>query len=339
MPRDVEAEDEAKYSGEKKGMRAAIMRKAKKLMPKRKQREDPTAVSMIREREMDDMDSPDALLPMRENTPCAMDADMLEIRRGLEFELVARCDSSKIDTRNECWYMMDTQWLAEWTCFVEGKQEYLPPPISTWALLASRVPDKKSGKEVLREELEVKLDYRGVPPMVYFVLRELYGQDDSPMLCRFLLDIYAPAVPAVERMRIQEKPMKDARIMVNKCRGEWTKWDEAYEEEEEEPCCCGVRKEHIEAIIYWVVRCCSRGKAGRKGISYRKYKTVSTKGGEGDDEGKGLLRDDEEGSDQDDDDEADTDGGGLLDGIDASDAERNYGQKSGLYLRQWLGWG
>jgi len=302
MPRDVEEADELKYSGVKKGMRAAILKKAKKLITPKKRVSEDGGVAVARVRNMEAMESPAADMEMRENTPI-MDKEMLEIRRGLEFELVARCDSSKIDTSQECWYLMDTQWLAEWTCFVEGKQDYVPPPISTWGLLADRV-QRDEGKELIREGLEVKVDYRGVPPMVYFVLRELYGQDKSPTLCRFLLDIYAPAVPMIDRLRIQEKPMKEARIMVNKCRGAWTKWDVVDQDEDEEPCCCGIRKEHISAIIYWMVRCCGRGKAGRKGISYRKYKTVSNKDVDAE-EGVHLLsrKGEEEGTDCEDDEE------------------------------------
>ena len=38
--------------------------------------------------------------------------------------------------------------------------------------------------------------------------------------------------------------------------------------------CCGLTKEHVEAIIYWMVTCCRRRSAGRAEISYRAYKPL-----------------------------------------------------------------
>lgn len=330
MPREVEEKDEEKYLGEKKGLRHSILRKAKKLLPKRRTSGDQNGVQALRVLSMEDMDNADEDEPMRENTTAELDKEMLEIRRGIEFELIARCDRSNIDRKDECWYLMDTQWLAEWTCFVEGKQDTFPPPITSWGLLKTRDEDSTP-----RADLEVKVDYRGVPPIVFFVLKELYGHDKSPMLCRYTLDIYATAVTTVDRMRIQGKPMREARIMVNKCRGEWTRWDNPNEDEDEDPCCCGLRKEHIEAIIFWMVRCCSRSKAGMGNIRYRDYRTVDGKG-EGDlgDDEKSLLsgKAGDDGSD-DDIDEA------LLRRAAAmeSDPERDYGN-GGLYWRQFFGW-
>jgi len=273
MPREVTEDDEKKYGEEKKTIRERMIEKARKLLAAKK---DPSAVSMRNERNMSEMESPEASMPIREAT-LEMDIESLKIRRALEFELVARADKSKVDTRTECWYLMDTHWLAEWTCFVEGKQNTLPPQITSNFLLGKE--DKKGNREP-RDNLELKLHYRGVPPLVFHILKELYGHDKSPPICRFLLDIYAPAVPDVERIRIQEKPMKEARVMVNEVRSAWTTWDEVEDLEDQDLCCCGLTKDHIEAIIYWIVRCCARKSAGRDDISYRDYNTVSR----GDDE-------------------------------------------------------
>lgn len=46
-------------------------------------------------------------------------------------------------------------------------------------------------------------DYRGVPPIVYFIFLELYGKDSSPELCRYQIDIYKPPVSVAKLVNIQ----------------------------------------------------------------------------------------------------------------------------------------
>lgn len=40
-------------------------------------------------------------------------------------------------------------------------------------------------------------------------------------------------------------------------------------------CCCGLTKEHVEAFIYWAIRCWSRKSAGRENIKYSQYKPLT----------------------------------------------------------------
>lgn len=53
-------------------------------------------------------------------------------------------------------------------------------------------------------------------------------------------------------------------------------------------CCCGypitflaLRKEHIEAFIYWMVMCWSRKKSGRGNIKYHQYTPLATSSSHG----------------------------------------------------------
>lgn len=71
-----------------------------------------------------------------------------------------------------------------------------PGPISTFGLLSS------DGKTPL-PDLKAKIDYRGVPPIVYFIFLELHGKDSSPEICRYLVDIYKAAVPEDKLVKIK----------------------------------------------------------------------------------------------------------------------------------------
>jgi hypothetical protein len=323
MPREAGPEDEARYAAEKPTTWEKAKAKAKKLVSKPK---DEKAIEMKKKKEMIKMDNPDAdpELPMKENIS-VMTKELLENRRALEYELVARSDKREIDARLECWYLMDTQWLAQWTNFIDGSTDCLPPRITSKHLY------DKDGK--LLENLEAKIDYRGVPPNVFHVLKELYGHDDSPQLCRYRLDIYEVPVPDSDKVIIQYKPMMESRIRVNTIRSHWTDWKEHEIVDDEPDCCCGLTKEHIEAIIYWCVRCFSRRGAGRKNISYRNYRPVKGLApGEIEGERDGLL--DGDGVDEE---EADRE---LL----SSDPERDYARAGeGVYgasiLKAIFGWG
>ena len=82
-----------------------------------------------------------------------------------------------------------------------------------------------------------------MPPKVYFTFTQLYGQDDSPDLCRYTVDIYDTPVPAEHLVGIQ----RDAKVRlitallflfdtdwfgkaqsaveVNNIRTQWIEWD------------------------------------------------------------------------------------------------------------------
>ena len=74
---------------------------------------------------------------MRNTTPL-MEGEALQLRRSLEYELIARCDKNEIDNRTECWYIIDCDWLADWTSFIDSKTSIPPSPISSLQLLQKR---------------------------------------------------------------------------------------------------------------------------------------------------------------------------------------------------------
>lgn len=206
---------------------------------------------------------------------CARNGDKdakkrLKKRKKHELKLVKKYDKSTITAGKECWFLVDSQWLNKWSKFVNGDlDEDSPNIISTRELLDD---DKKP-----LPRLQAKIDYRGLSPMVYHILVELYGKDSSPELPRYTIDIYKPEIPLEKLAAIKMTTVMDARIQVNKVRPKWMKWDIEFEEEEEEDaaCCCGLTKEHLEAFIYWAIQCWSRRKSGRGDISYRQYKPLT----------------------------------------------------------------
>jgi hypothetical protein len=121
---------------------------------------------------------------------------LLRIRKKQELKLVKKFDKSKINVGRECWFLIDSDWLNAWSAFVNGNELEEPPGVvSTKNLLDSKgnpLPNLKAIR-----------DYRGVPPIVYFIFVELYGKDDSPELPRYEIDIYKPAVTIAKLVNIQ----------------------------------------------------------------------------------------------------------------------------------------
>jgi hypothetical protein len=241
----------------------------------------------------------------------------LELRRSLEFELMKRCDKTTIDPRIECWFMVSADWLSDWSAFMNAEAKEGPGPISNMLLF------EEGSKKKIRSGLEAKLDYRCVPPLVFYILSELYGTDPVPAVCRYSLDIYSPQVPVIDLVRIQEAPMIEAKYLVADLRRNWTVYDQDEEVEEDlnASIVCGLTREHIESILYWVASCCTRGKHGRKTIRYRDYRPLS--------KGNEELSDDGDDGDDEDDEESGTKGYSI------GDAER--GHKTDIGLRSWMG--
>eukprot|EP01035_Chromulina_nebulosa_P019166 gene19166-25010_t len=117
--------------------------------------------------------------------------------------------------------------------------------------------------------------------MVFYIFRNLYGHDESPQLCRYQIDIYAPTVPIEKLVDIQYKAINDAEIAVQKIRSKWIKWELVEDDDDfaskDITCCCGLKREHIESIIYWMITCCSRNRNGRGDIKYSNYKVLDKK--------------------------------------------------------------
>eukprot|EP01039_Chlorochromonas_danica_P006480 gene6480-7145_t len=194
----------------------------------------------------------------------------LKKRKKYELKLMRKFDKNKINVAKECWFLVDTMWLNAWSEFVNTEEGDPPGPISS--------------KDLLNEEgnpiagLIAKMDYRALPAISYFILKQLHGSDGSPDIPRYSVDIYKPAVPLHRLVSIQMTAVCEANIQVNRYRPKWVKWDLADEEEEEFKMfwCCGLTKEHLEAFIYWAVHCWrwSRKSSGRDNISYRQYRPL-----------------------------------------------------------------
>lgn len=94
---------------------------------------------------------------------------------------------------------MDSSWLNQWSSFVSNIDEetvaYMPGPVSS-----SKLHDTDGN---ILPNLRVKIDYRGVPPTVYYIFVKLYGRDRSPEITRYLVDIYGIPVEIPLLVKIQ----------------------------------------------------------------------------------------------------------------------------------------
>jgi hypothetical protein len=122
----------------------------------------------------------------------------LKIRKKLELEIVKHFDKTTI-TRKECWFLMDSDWLNAWSAFVssteEENEDNIPGPVS------SRKLHDENGK--ILPNLKARIDYRGVPPLVFYILVKLHGKDQSPELPRYSIDIYGPPVDVAHLAKVQ----------------------------------------------------------------------------------------------------------------------------------------
>jgi hypothetical protein len=131
---------------------------------------------------------------------------LLKIRKKQELKLVKKFDKSKINVSRECWFLVDSDWLNAWSAFVNGTAIEDPPgPLSTKELL-----DDKGNPA---PNLKAIRDYRGVPPIVYFIFLELYGKDDSPEIARYEIDIYKSPVTVAKMVNIQVTGRVSQRAM------------------------------------------------------------------------------------------------------------------------------
>lgn len=190
----------------------------------------------------------------------------------------------------DCWFLIDCRWLDAWAEYVQyippkkedegensdntdGDRSVSSPPTGT-AESELRNSDKEiepalpgpiSTKDLLSEDgktplpnLTAKVDYRGVPSMVYCIFVELYGKDSSPDICRYLVDIYKAPVPDDKLVKIKLNAVVRTRwilsarhafliyihtffllqpraaIEVNKIRPKWIKWEIDRPEDDED---------------------------------------------------------------------------------------------------------
>jgi hypothetical protein len=103
-----------------------------------------------------------------------------------------------ISRGSECWYLIDCNWLNKWSQFVRGGLEEEAPGIISSKDLLDADGNPLPG-------LKAKLDYRGVTPMIFYLLVELHGRDKSPEICRYDVDIYQRPVPPDRLLKISYK--------------------------------------------------------------------------------------------------------------------------------------
>lgn len=200
----------------------------------------------------------------------AEDKRLLQLRKEIELECVKTYDVSP-EANNDFWFMMDTKWLNRWADFVENEISDEPGLISTYEMLDIDM------KPI--EFLKPRIDYRGVCPMVYYILREFHGKDDSPELCRYTVDIHAVEVLEKDFLKVQVNVQKKATAEAKRLRQKWTKMPPPDVDDQRIDCCgcCYLTREHIEAMLYWMFCCCARRKDGRKDIKYSDYMPLRSK--------------------------------------------------------------
>jgi len=138
----------------------------------------------------------------------------LDIRKKIELDIIQKYDKINIIPRKECWYLIDSKWLNQWTKYVlstsistnddddnDDEVEEVDPP----GLLTTEHLHDEHGKLLLN--LQPNLDYRGVTPLVYYIFTELYGRakvdKTSPELTRYQCDIYKIPVTTVDMLKIR----------------------------------------------------------------------------------------------------------------------------------------
>ncbi|TYZ68307.1 hypothetical protein PybrP1_012858 [[Pythium] brassicae (nom. inval.)] len=149
-------------------------------------------------------------------------------RRKLELALVLKFDRPEIK-RNECWFVLDAQWMSRWVAFV-GQEGPLPGPITNETLLLPEWRDRLNGDipgtaDAPRDGLVKPHDYRFVNSMVWCLLSELHGAGDAPLLARFVTEISATAVDAELVGELLREPQPKAAALVQslfaRCRTEF----------------------------------------------------------------------------------------------------------------------
>lgn len=114
---------------------------------------------------------------------------------------------------------MESEWLYRWADFIAGKIDIA----EVGRITTENLIDPETREPIYG--LEAKLNYRGVPQLVYYILKELHGKDSTPELCRYTVDIYQPPLPPEALAKIRPPCINQARILVHKIRQQWVKWE------------------------------------------------------------------------------------------------------------------
>jgi hypothetical protein len=130
-----------------------------------------------------------------------------------ETSILTKFIRTTINARRECWYIMDTSWLNDWANFVENKDGGEPPGKMTTKGLRD---DNGNILQNLRAKIDyrsrficcesVSFHFRGIPPLIYHIFKELYGKDETTPICRYTVDIYNMPVPDENLVAINKDP-------------------------------------------------------------------------------------------------------------------------------------
>lgn len=151
------------------------------------------------------------------------DVKYINIRKQIELDTIQKYDKVSITPRKECWYIIDSKWLNQWTKYVLHKSTIndtncstdknskndvdneLDDEVSPPGLLTTEDLHDENGELLLN--LQPNLDYRGVRPLIYYIFVELYGRKEitkrNPELTRYQCDIYKIPVTTVDMLKIR----------------------------------------------------------------------------------------------------------------------------------------
>uniref|UniRef100_A0A6U1BH02 DUSP domain-containing protein n=1 Tax=Rhizochromulina marina TaxID=1034831 RepID=A0A6U1BH02_9STRA len=189
--------------------------------------------------------------------------ELLEERRSAELALVSKFDKTEINPRRECWFLIDTTWIRDWSLYMEGKRDS-PGRISNLNLF-------EADERTVKRKLVPKQDYRGLSPLMWYIFVELYGKDAAPELCRYSLDIYAPGVAGKYREQASKGAALQARVEVSNMREEFI--PESDEESvDDEPVCCCVYQRQLQCFLFHTFTCCAH--LGKRGPIYAKLRST-----------------------------------------------------------------
>lgn len=188
-------------------------------------------------------------------------------RRLEELRLVQRYDRSEIKAQDECWVLIDTEWISHWTQYASGKA-CRPGVVPNRALLSF-------DKSPLPNLVKVR-DYRAVNPMVYALYSEIYGTDGGPSVARYTVDLYSPPVQGKYKEEFLKGPILEARILAQELRAKYEYPPSEPDSEDGKPICCFcVTRQVVENVIYACITC---GKHLTAPPRYQKLSSVDDDG-------------------------------------------------------------
>ncbi|KAJ8603723.1 hypothetical protein CTAYLR_000222 [Chrysophaeum taylorii] len=199
---------------------------------------------------------------------------IIERRRELELALFRKYDSTKINPRRQCWFLVNSKWLETWGRWLSGEE--LPGAIDNRDLFLDPATNE------LKRNLRARDQYRAVNPMVWYIMVELYGHDGTPEICRYIVDAYSAPVEGQRLERACREPAHKARTLVNELRGRLhpLNLDDDDDDDEIVWCCCTSRR--LDCLLFHLFTCCRH--LGRHRYHYNQVQQAEEQGGDDDDD-------------------------------------------------------